>query len=93
MHVCFFFTDGSRGGAIEVRDFKKRAKEGKSYMLSSLGLDKLAYETNNLTSYIYRSNRQILQKTVYALNSTMTKLCVRPKHLAQLCQTGAAYPV
>lgn len=54
MHVCFFCTDGSRGGALEVRDFKKRAKEGKSYMLSSIGLNKLVYETNNLASYIYK---------------------------------------
>lgn len=52
---AFFWTDGSRGGAVEVRDFKKRAKEGKHYMLSSLGLDKLVYETTNLTSYIYIS--------------------------------------
>lgn len=52
----FFCIDGSRGGALEVRDFKKRAKEGKSHMLSSPGLDKLVYETNNLTSYIYQSN-------------------------------------
>uniref|UniRef100_A0A7N8WMX0 nucleoside diphosphate phosphatase n=1 Tax=Mastacembelus armatus TaxID=205130 RepID=A0A7N8WMX0_9TELE len=47
--------DGSRGGAVEVRDFKKRAKEGKCYMLSSQGLDKLVRETNNLTNYIYIS--------------------------------------
>lgn len=52
--LCFC-TDASRGGAVEVRDFKKRAKEGKRYILSSLGLDKLVYETINLTSYIYIS--------------------------------------
>lgn len=51
----FSCADGSRGGAVEVRDFKKRAKEGKSYMLSSQGLNKLVYETNNLTGYIYQS--------------------------------------
>lgn len=52
LHVWFFCTDGSRGGALEVRDFKKRAKEGMSYMLSSLCVDRLVYETKDLTSSI-----------------------------------------
>lgn len=27
---CLDLLDGSRGGTVEVRDFKKRAKEGKT---------------------------------------------------------------
>lgn len=27
---CLNLSDGSRGGTVEVRDFKKRAKEGKT---------------------------------------------------------------
>lgn len=42
---CFFFscTDGTRGGALEVRDFKKRAKEGMRSTLSCLWTDELVY--------------------------------------------------
>lgn len=36
LHVCFCCTPGSLGGAVEVRDFKKKAKEGKSYIITSL---------------------------------------------------------
>lgn len=53
----FFSADGSRGGMVEVRDFKKKAKEGTSHTPSSLGLDKLASETVNLASYIYSNHR------------------------------------
>lgn len=40
--LSFFFlcpVDGSRGGALEVRDFKKRAKEGESSTPSSSSSD------------------------------------------------------
>lgn len=48
LHVCL--AEPGRGGAIEVRDFKKRAKEGKSYRLSPLGLERRVSETSNLKS-------------------------------------------
>lgn len=49
--VCFSGTDGSRGGSVEVRDFKKRAKEGKSYISPRLRLE-VAHISNLMTETI-----------------------------------------
>lgn len=35
---CFFFCIDDRGGVLEVRDFKKRAKEGRSRFLKACTL-------------------------------------------------------
>lgn len=53
LHACYFFfyrTDDTRGGALEVRDFKKRAKEGESYMLSSVQIAVLLHKKPEVSS-------------------------------------------
>lgn len=55
---CFFsfyifflqLADGSRGGSLEVRDFKKRAKEGESYTPSSSSVQTSVFLHRNQTS-------------------------------------------
>lgn len=48
LFAFFPCTDGTRGGALEVRDFKKRAKEGMRSTLSCLWTDELVYNITDL---------------------------------------------
>lgn len=82
---CFFFRIDDRGGVLEVRDFKKRAKEGRSHFLYPL-------RKLRVTNCTY-------ENTVRVQALTTTKPCLARAHpdnydhpfAKMLCKTQITY--
>lgn len=92
LHACFFFfffcTDDTRGGALEVRDFKKRAKEGESYTLSSVQIAVLLYKKPEVSSdramrsnpSAYSSTLSLSKKRIYHDSKVKLLICIVAIH-------------
>lgn len=86
LHTCFFFccTDDTRGGALEVRDFKKRAKEGESYTLSSVQIAVLLYKKPEVSSdratwsnpSAYSNTLSLSKKRIYHNSKVKPIICI-----------------